>query len=129
MAKLQTMSPEFIERCAWAISQVERMVKGNLRDDEDEPTRAPDDVIVMTPEDGIPARDGVTCYGELCDTYRITDSDPSDDEITLEAIEDGNGDPLQVKVFNLVDSAIAGEVYVVTSLLKSGHRYVVVEPC
>ena len=56
MAKLQTMSPEFIERCAWAISQVERMVRGNLRDDEDEPTRAPDDAIVMTPTGGITAR-------------------------------------------------------------------------
>jgi hypothetical protein len=83
----------------------------------------------MTPNGGISARVGTTVYGALCDTYRITDADPSDDEITLEAIEDGNGDPIQVKVFNLSNIDVDGAKYVVTALLKSGHRYVVVESC
>lgn len=129
MAKLQTLSPEFLAECAATIERVKRLVKGGLSGDEPQPEKAPDDVIVMTPAGGIAARSGTTIYGELCDTYRITDADPTDDEITLESIVDGNDNPIQVKVFNLSNGDVGADRYVVTSRLKSGHRYVVVESC
>lgn len=130
MAKtIQTLSPEFVRQVAWAIEQIRRMRPGELRGDVPDVAQAPDDVVVMTPVGGIAARDGTTCYGEDCATYRITDSDITDGEITLEAIVDGNSDPLTVEVYNLSNEAVEGSKYVVTSRLKSGHRYVVLESC
>jgi hypothetical protein len=130
MAKtIQTLSPEFIREIAWAVEQVKRMRPGELRGDVPEPSKAPDDVVVMTPVGGIAARAGTTCYGEDCATYRITDADTTDGEITLQAIVDGDSAALTVEVYNLSNEAVGGSRYVVTSRLKSGHRYVVLESC
>jgi len=129
MSRIQTLSPEFIAEAAWAIEQVKRLVKGGLQPGEPDSLNAPDDYVVLTPEGGIAARSGTTCYSELCNRYKITDSDHFDDEIVFTALVDGNDDPLTVRVFNLSNSAVEGEKYVVTSRLKSGHRYVVVESC
>jgi hypothetical protein len=130
MAKtIQTLSPELIREIAAMMERFRRMLPGELRGDVPEPAQAPDDVIVMTPSGGIAARDGTTCYGEDCATYRIVDSDITDGEITLEAIVDGASAALTVEVYNLSNEAVGGSRYVVTSRLKSGHRYVVVESC
>lgn len=130
MAKtIQTLSPEFIREIAWVIEQVKRLRPGELRGDVPDAAQAPDDVIVLTPEGGIAARDGTTCYGESCATYRVSDSDFTDGEFELEAIVDGNDDPINVTVYNLSNEAVGGSKYVVTSRLKSGHRYVVLESC
>lgn len=130
MAKtIQTLSPEMIREIASMIDRFRRLLPGELRGDVAEPAQAPDDVVVMTPTGGIAARSGTTCYGEDCEIYRIVDTDFSDGEITLEAIVDGNDDPLTLTVYNLSNEAVGGDRYVVTSRLKSGHRFVVVESC
>jgi hypothetical protein len=129
MAKVQTLSAEFIDELAWTIEQVKRLVKGSLQDGEPDLRNAPDDVVVMTPSGGIAARSGTTCYSEDCNRYTITDTDRTDGECTLTALVDGSSNPLTVEVFNLSNSAVEGDKYVVTARLKSGHRYVVVESC
>jgi hypothetical protein len=124
MAKtIQTLSPEFIQELVWTIQQVKRMFPGGLSGDAPEPSQAPDDVVVMTPEAGIAARAGTTCYGVACAAYRVVDTNFDDGEFTLEATG------LNYTVYNLSNEAVGGSKYVVTSRLKSGHRYVVLESC
>ena len=130
MAKtIQTLSPELIRDIIATMDRLKRMLPGELRGDVAEPKQAPDDVVVMTPSGGIAARSGTTCYGEDCATYRIVDSEITDGEITLEAIVDGASAAITVEVYNLSNEAVGGSRYVVTSRLKSGHRYVVLESC
>jgi len=129
MAKtVQTLSPEFIEEAAWAIEQVKRILRGNLQDTDRGLQRAHDGVVVKIPTGGIPARYNETLYGEYCDLYRILDSDPDDDVISLEAILDGNDAPVQTKVFNFTESAAEAGTYQVSELFRSGHRYVNLGP-
>jgi hypothetical protein len=130
MAKtIQTLSPELIREVVAMMERMRRLLPGELRGDVAEPKQAPDDVVVMTPSGGIAARSGATCYGEDCATYRIVDGDMTDGEITLEAIVDGDSAAITVEVYNLSNEAVGGSKYVVTSRLKSGHRYVIVESC
>jgi len=124
MSRIQTLSPEFIAEAAWAIEQVKRLVKGGLQPGEPDLTRAPNGVVVVSPSDGIAARDTGTLYGELCYLYRILDTDYTDNEITLEAILDGSGNCMRQRVFNTEGSAAAGDAYFVSERLRSGHRYV-----
>jgi hypothetical protein len=125
MRRTKTLSPEFIEETAWAIEQVKRLVKGGLQPGEPDLTRAPNGVMVVSPSDGIAARDTETMYGELCYLYRILDSDFTDNEIALEAILDGSGNCMQQRVFNTAASAAAGDSYFLSERLRSGHRYIV----
>lgn len=99
-----------------------RAVRGNL---EDEPSHyeEPDDVVVLTPAGGIPARSGLTIYSELCDAYSCTDSATAG-QATLALIPD-----YQLRVYNLWLEAVPGSARVVTSRLKSGHRYVSLASC
>jgi hypothetical protein len=129
MAKVQTLSAEFIDELAWTIGQVKRLVKGSLQDAEKDLRNAPDDIMAWIPEGGIPARSGLTATGVLCNLYRIVDTDPSDDTITLELLADGNGDPLQRKVFNIYPVAVVEYCFSPTARLKSGHRYAAGWPC
>lgn len=124
MAKIiRTLDPEFIQELAWVVQQVKRMFPGGLNGDVAGPTQAPDDVIVMTPVGGIAARVGTTCYGETCAAYRVVDSTFGDGEFTLEATG------MNYEIYNISNEAVEGSRYVVTSRLKSGHRYVVLESC
>ena len=125
---VQTLSPEFIKQCAWAIEQVRRIVKGNLQDTETGLQRAMDGVVVKIPTGGIASRYNETLYGEYCDLYRIVDTDPDDDEITLEAILDGNDAAVQAKVFNFTESTAEAGTYQVSELFRSGHRYINLGP-
>lgn len=127
--KLTTIGPDFLKELRWTVDQVRRMVRGNISDAPPDIPQAPDDVVLWTPSGGIAARSGATVTGALCDTYRIVDSDPDDNEVTLEAILDGNSAAVQVKAFNLSNAAVGGSRYVVSSRLRSGHRHIVVESC
>lgn len=121
--KLTALGPQMLRDIQWTIEQVKRIVRGNLTPDPRDPGRAADDIVAWIPKDGIPRREGATLHGVYCDLYRIYDSDPDDDLIELEAITDDYGVPFQRRVFNPGDWPIHGDVYAVTSLLKSGHRW------
>ena len=79
------------------------------------------DIIVLTPEDGIPARDGDTIYGAVCTI--VGEEDVSDTEKTLVDSDD------PILVFNIYPDAVTGAVKVPTSLTWKGTRYVNGEPC
>jgi hypothetical protein len=121
--KLTTIGPELLRDIRWVIDRVKRMVGGDLRDDERKPPLAPDDYVVLTPEGGIAARDGTTIYGESCAVYTFT-GDVTSGELTMSAISG-----FSLMVYNISNEAVEGGKYVVTSLLKSGVRYVVLESC
>jgi hypothetical protein len=105
-----------------AIALVKRTLSGPP-DAEKPPERGSDDLVVKTPSGGIPARSGTTVYAETCQVYGCTGS-PASKTATLAAITG-----YTLPVFNLSNADVGGDRYVVTSRLKSGHRYVVVESC
>lgn len=127
--KISTLGPELLKEIRSTIDQMHRMVRGNLRDDELRPDKAPDDVVVLVPGDGIPARVGLVCTAVECPIYRVVDADPDDLEIELEAILDGANDPVTLPIYNLSNAAVGESKFCVTARLRSGHRYVVLEPC
>lgn len=86
------------------------------------------DLVVKTPADGIAARSALTISGALCDRYRETGS-VTTGTMTLEAVLKADSSAAQLMVYNLSNDAVTGEAYVVTSVLASGVRYVVVESC
>lgn len=79
------------------------------------------DIIVMTPEAGIDARDGTTIYSALCTRCIEVDSD-SNTKAIVETDE-------ELQIYNLYPDAVAGEIYVITSITLHGTRYVSGEPC
>ena len=78
------------------------------------------DIVVKTPPDGIPARCGTTIYSATC--TRCIEAGNADEKTILDTDE-------EMIVFNLYPDAVAGAVYVVTSLTACGTRYVSGEPC
>ena len=98
MAKtIQTLSPEFIREVAWAVEQVKRLRPGELHGDVPDVAQAPDDLIIMTPSEGLPARDGATIYGESSSRY--VQSAPSAGSSTLSALVDGTSAPIPNTVY------------------------------
>lgn len=118
-----TLSPDLLQEIRWTINEVKKLVRGQLGPPEADPPKSPDDIVAWIPAGGIKPRNADTLYGVYCDLYRIIDTDPDDDEIQLEAITDDYYQAYQRKVFNPWDETLAGDVYNVTSLLKSGHRW------
>ena len=72
-------------------------------------------IIVKTPEDGIPARDGTTIYSAIC--KKCVPIGAADEKEITETDQELN-------VFNPYLCAIAEGIYVITSLLGDGTRYV-----
>lgn len=84
-----------------------------------------DGLVVMTPESGIAARSGTALSKAACAVWTEVQG-----SMTLTAVScDDSGTPWKINVYNVVDTAVGGSLYVVTDLLKSGTRYVLVEPC
>lgn len=90
--------------------------------------QAPDDYVVMSPPGGIAARSGNTITGELCTVY-VESGDITSGTMTLSKCLNGDGSDYQLMCFNLSNEDVEGDKYVVTSRLKSGVRYVVLESC
>ena len=86
---------------------------------QDRPTRGTD-ILVKTPSGGIAARAGTTLFSAVC--TRCVETSTADEKTILETDE-----PLVV--FNVYPDAVAEEVFVVTSLMATGTRYVSGEPC
>jgi hypothetical protein len=90
--------------------------------------QAPDDYVAYTGSGGIAARSGTTITGELCTIY-VETGDITSGSMTLSKCTNGDGSDYQLMVYNLSNVAVNGSRYVVTSRLKSGVRYVVLESC
>lgn len=118
-----TLSADLLKEIRWTINEVKKIVRGNMTGSEGDPEKSPDDIVAWIPKDGIPRRQGAILYGVYCDLYRILDTDPDDDSIELQAITDDYYVPYQRRVFNPAEWDQQGDVYQVTSLLKSGHRW------
>lgn len=78
------------------------------------------DILVKTPAAGIPARCGTTVYSATCTRCILTGPI---DEKTIEETDE------ELEVSNIYNDAVTGSIYVVTSLLEDGTRYVSGEPC
>ena len=78
------------------------------------------DIVVKTPPDGIPARCDTTIYSAIC--TRCIEVGHADEKTIVET-------DAPLGVFNLYPDAVAGEIYVITSLTAYGTRYVSGEPC
>ena len=83
--------------------------------------RGPDDKMVKTPAGGITARDGTTVYSALCTVCVL--------EISAEGQRTIHETDYEEVIFNVYPSAVAGSVYVMTSVMTDGTRYVSGEPC
>jgi len=79
------------------------------------------DIIVKTPEVGIDARSGTTIYSAAC--TRCIEVDGYGGEKTLVDTDE------TLQIYNFYPDAVAGDVYVITSLTLCGTRYVSGEPC
>jgi hypothetical protein len=74
------------------------------------------DIIVKTPADGIDARDGTTISSAIC--TRCIEVDGTSNTKTLVDTDE------EMRIYNLDLAAVAGEVYVTTSITLHGTRYV-----
>ena len=72
-------------------------------------------ILVKTPEGGIQARDGETIYWEWC--KRCIQRNAGSEKEIVETDE-------QLIVFNTLEQAVAGDVYVMTGLTECGVRHV-----
>jgi len=79
------------------------------------------DIIVKTPAGGIAARSGTTISSAAC--TRCIEVDAASDKKTLVDTDES------LQIYNLYPDAVAGDVYVITSLTLCGTRYVSGEPC
>ena len=124
--RVTRLHPEFLAEMRWAIDQVKRMQRGNLRDDRVPMDKTAEDIVVKTPEGGIPARDGTTVSSALCLLYKEVDGASNTKTLTPIEIDSTHQ---TIRVWNFSNEAVAEEAYVVTARTKSGTRYVVVESC
>lgn len=74
------------------------------------------DIVVKTPGAGIDARNGTTIYSALC--TRCIEVDGASNTKTLVETDE------ELRIYNLYPVAVAGEVYVITSMTLHGTRYV-----
>ena len=119
--KLTTLGPELLRDIRWTIDRVKRMVGGDLRDDERKVPLAPDDVIIATPAEGLPARDGSTIYGESSQVYG--QGNPSGGARTVSAITDHT-----LASHCTEEVPMGGAVLWPAGLLKSGARHLMPGP-
>ena len=101
-----------------------RILNPNADPEPAYPNQTTDDLVVKTPSDGIPKRDGTTIFSELCDVYRENPTS-TDGEKELIAI---TGYQLPIYNFDPIDD-VGGDKFVVTSRTKAGTRYVLWEYC
>jgi hypothetical protein len=80
-----------------------------------------DGLVVMTPESGIAARSGTALSKAACAVWTEVQG-----SMTLTAVPcNDSGAPWRVNVYNVFCEPVTGSLFVPTSLLKSGTRYVV----
>lgn len=79
-------------------------------------------MIVKTPEDGIPARDGTTLHSATCIRCVAAETETPGEKLLHETDE-------ELRIYNVYPDKVTGEVYVMTSLMIDGTRYVSGEPC
>lgn len=83
-----------------------------------------DGIVALTPAGGIAGRSTLTITGVQCNLYRIDPTgDPTSGTLTLEATGE------TAWVYNTLNTAVTGGVYVDTALLKAGVRRVIAEDC
>lgn len=79
------------------------------------------DIVVLTPAGGIPARSGNTIYSAICKVCIEVDG-ASNTKTLVETDE-------QIRVHNVYPDVVTGDVKAPTSLTFYGTRYVSGEPC
>jgi hypothetical protein len=120
------LHPEFLREIRWAISELKKQQRGQLRDEGRTPDKSAEAIVVKTPAGGIPARSGTTVSSALCLLYKEVDA--ASNTKTLTPIE-VNSTHQTIRVWNFSNEAVAGDAFVVTGRTKSGTRYVEVESC
>jgi len=75
------------------------------------------DILVLTPEDGIDARNGTTIYSETCTVCVIAETATPGQRLIHETAS-------ELVVYNIHPYAIPGEIYVDTGLTIKGTRYI-----
>lgn len=83
-----------------------------------------DDLVVETPAGGIPAKTGNVYPSALCSVWRETGTIVTG-SVTGSAQTTVGSTAVQIRVYNISDTAVAGSTKVATSVLKSGVRYAV----
>lgn len=83
-----------------------------------------DDLVVETPVGGIPAKSGNTYPSALCNVWRETGTIVTG-SVTGSAQTAVGSTAVQIRVYNISDTAVAGSTKVATRVLKSGVRYAV----
>lgn len=83
-----------------------------------------DDLVVETPVGGIPAKSGNTYPSALCNVWRETGTIVTG-SVTGSAQTTVGSTAVQIRVYNISDTAVAGSTRVATRVLKSGVRYAV----
>ena len=124
--RVTRLHPEFLAEIRWAISELKKQQRGQLRDDRQPGDRTAEAIVVKTPAGGIAARSGTTVSSALCLLYKEVDA--AGNTKTLTPIE-VNSTHQTTRVWNFSNEAVAGDAFVVTDRTKSGTRYVVVESC
>jgi hypothetical protein len=126
MAKVQTLSAEFIDELAWTIEQVKRLVKGSLQDGEKDVAKAADCYVALTPTSGILGRNGKQVRAAICEIYKeVRTSSVSGAPKTLVPISAGSGKTKTLPVYNFYCEDVPGDLFVPTGLTKSGTRFVI----
>ena len=121
MAKtIHTVDPAVIAALQQDAAKARGDPRGDLRDDVPHLDQSPDDYLICVPPGGIGARDGNTLSSALCNVIRETHDDKT--SRSLEKVLDGNGDPLQVRVWNIEGEDITCGLHR-SARLKSGVRF------
>jgi len=124
--RIKTLKPELLREIRWTIDQVQKMPRGNLRDDDRRPDKAPDDCVILTPPGGIPGRRRKKIFAVWCPVYRLLELTPATQggPKKLVKIKDGTGAAYKLPIYNVYCEAVPGDQFVPTGLLKDGTRYV-----
>jgi hypothetical protein len=128
MAKISTFSDEIMRELLAMLRWWRARPQNIATSQEYELAIAPDDLVALTGNDGIAGRSGTTISSELCIMYRTAGTIGSG-AMTLQKMTNGDGSDLTQYVYNISDTAVGANKYVVTTRLRSGLRYVVLESC
>jgi len=118
--KFKTIGPNLLREIRWAIEQVKKLVRGDLRDDERNPGRAPDDYELTLPTNGIAGRNVNTIHSDATASYLTEyDADTTDNQRELQALSH-----VDHELFNIRPAHLIGSAKRISCLTKSGARYV-----
>lgn len=125
---IQTVSDAFIAKVNWLYDRFRGLSGSDLRQIREVLPDGPEDLICYVGSGGMAARSGMTISGIELPVYTTT-GDITSGTMTMVAVTDGTGAPYNVMVYNVANGPITGPKYIVTTRMKTGLRYVVVEPC